>query len=161
MVLVRPATPHDVAELIRLRVLLFSDLAAVWGPASLGADDWEERCRVALAEQVADTGVRIAVVDGETGLAACGIGAVDRRLPTPYNPGGLIGHVFGVVTDPAYRKRGYARAIMEDLLAWFEGRGLRRVDLNASPDGQGLYRSLGFEDHPDPVLSRKLSASRP
>jgi ribosomal protein S18 acetylase RimI-like enzyme len=59
------------------------------------------------------------------------------------------------VTDPAYRKRGHARAIMEELLRWFDARGLRRVDLNASPDGQGLYRALGFDDHPDPVLSRK------
>lgn len=43
---------------------------------------------------------------------------------------------------------------MQELLAWCDSIGLRRVDLNASPDGHHLYRSLGFADHPDPTLSR-------
>jgi ribosomal protein S18 acetylase RimI-like enzyme len=98
--------------------------------------------------------MRILVVDGDPGLAACGIGVIDQRLPGPYNPAGRVGHVFGVVTDPAHRGRGHARAVMEGLLAWFEAAGLRRVDLNASPDGMPLYRKLGFADHPDPTLSR-------
>ena len=51
---------------------------------------------------------------------------------------------------PGYRQGGYARAIMEDVLAWFDHRGRARVDLGASPDGQGLCWSLGFHDHPDP-----------
>ena len=32
--------------------------------------------------------------------------------------------------------------------------GLTRVDLNASADGQALYRSLGFAVHPDPAMRR-------
>jgi ribosomal protein S18 acetylase RimI-like enzyme len=155
MAQVRPATPDDIPELVRLRTLLFTDLTGVWGPLPAVAG-WAERCAGALAEQLAGDEMRIAVIDGGTGLASCGMGVIDRRLPAPYNPGGLVGHVFGVVTDPAHRKRGHARAIMEDLLRWFDGHGLRRVDLNASPDGQGLYRGLGFDDHPDPTLSRKL-----
>ncbi|WP_283136447.1 GNAT family N-acetyltransferase [Rhizohabitans arisaemae] len=151
---VRLAGSGDIAELVRLRELLFRDLAAGWGPPPSEVS-WKDRCADALAGLLTSDEMRIVVIDGTTGLAACGMGAVDRRLPTPYNPSGLVGHVFGIVTDPAYRKRGHARAIVEDLLAWFDGRGLKRVDLNASPEGHGLYRSLGFDDHPDPVLSRK------
>ncbi|GAA1023760.1 hypothetical protein Aple_090800 [Acrocarpospora pleiomorpha] len=51
------------------------------------------------------------------------------------------------------RRRVGAAHGRRDLLDWFDGLGLSRVDLNASPDGQGLYRSLGFADHPDPTLS--------
>jgi ribosomal protein S18 acetylase RimI-like enzyme len=151
---VRRATPADIDELVRLRELLFSDLSAGWGPPPTGVS-WKDRCADALAEMLAHDSMRVTVIDVETGLAACGMGVIDRRLPTPYNPSGSVGHVFGVVTDPAYRKRGHARAIMEDLVNWFDGLGLTRVDLNASPDGQGLYRGLGFDDHPDPTLSRK------
>ncbi|MDH2425650.1 GNAT family N-acetyltransferase [Sphaerisporangium sp. TRM90804] len=154
MVDVRSAASPDIAELVRLRGLLFRDLAAEWGlpPA---ASDWRERCADALTELLADDSMRIVVIDGEAGLASCGMAVVERRLPTPYNLGGSIGHVYGIVTDPAYRRRGHARAIMEDLLRWFDDRGLTRVDLHSSPDGQSLYRALGFDDHPGLTLTRR------
>lgn len=151
---VRPATPDDIAELVRLRELLFTGLTAGWGPPPAGTG-WRDACAAALRDQLADDSRRIIVIDGAPGLAACGIGVIDRRLPSPYNPSGLIGYVLGIVTDTAHRRRGHARLIMENLLQWFDDRGLRRVDLHASPDGQALYRSLGFDDHPDPTLSRK------
>lgn len=157
---VRPATDDDIPELVRLREMLIRELSAEWGPPP-AAEGWREGCATALAALLGGDDTRISVVDGRHGLACCGIGVVDRRLPNPYNPSGLVGHVFGVVTDPGYRRRGLARAVMEDLLAWFDGRGLSRVDLNASPDGQGLYRSLGFADHPDPTLSRKIPPPGP
>lgn len=151
---VRPATEADIPELVRLRALLFSDLSAEWG--ALPADDgWQDACAAELAGQLHGDAMRILVIDGEPGLAACGIGVLDQRLPSPYNPDGRVGHVFGVVTDPAHRGRGHARAVMEALLAWFDEAGTRRVDLNASPGGMSLYRRLGFADHPDPTLSLK------
>jgi ribosomal protein S18 acetylase RimI-like enzyme len=155
MSLVRPAADADIPELVRLRALLFGGLSETgWGAPPPG-DEWRRACADALRERLADDMVEILVIDGDTGLAACGIGAIDRRLPSPYNPTGLIGHVFGVVTDPAHRRRGHSRSIMEGLLGWFTDRGVRRVDLNASQDGEPLYRSLGFAEHPDPTLSFK------
>src|SRR5690606_20588931 len=120
--------PDDIPELVRLRELLFTDLAAEWGPPP-AAVSWKDRCADAMAGFLARDDTRISVIDGERGLVACGIGVIDLRLPMPHNPSGLIGYIFGVVTDPAHRRRGHARAIMEDLLAWFDGRGLTRVDL--------------------------------
>ena len=149
----RAATADDVPELVRLRAVLFTSLARTWGAAPPG-DEWRAACAAALTTALADNSMRVVVTDARAGLACCGIGAVDRRLPGPFNPGGRIGHVFGVVTDPAYRGRGHARAVTQALLGWFDGQGLDQVDLNASPDGQHLYRSLGFTGHPDPALRR-------
>ena len=157
MVDVRPATVDDIGELVRLRGLLFASLGESFGPPPDGPAhrDWRSACAAALAEQLADDRTRVLVVDGGERLACCGVGVIDQRLPTPYNPGGRVGHVFGVVTDPAYRRRGYARAVVTGLLRWFDDRGLWRVDLNAAPNAQALYRSLGFDDPPDPLLSRR------
>jgi GNAT superfamily N-acetyltransferase len=52
--------------------------------------------------------------------------------------------VFNVATDPGFRRRGYSRACMEALLGWYRQRGVARIDLRASPDGEPLYRALGF-----------------
>jgi len=153
--LVRHAAEADIPELVRLRALLFQDLAGTWGAAPPGGQ-WRQACAGALRAVLADESVRVLVTDAGTGLACCGIGTVDRRLPSPFNPGGAIGHVFGIVTDPACRGRGHARAVTRSLLDWFDQQRIGRVDLNASPAGQHLYESLGFTPHPDPTLSRPL-----
>ncbi|MFD5191735.1 GNAT family N-acetyltransferase [Streptomyces sp. NPDC058357] len=105
-----------------------------------------------LKDQLATEAVHILVVDGESGLAACGIGTVEQRLPGPHLRNGRIGQVIGVVTDPAYRRLGHSRSVMRGLLDWFRASGVARVDLYASSGGEPLYRELGFTDHPDPSL---------
>jgi hypothetical protein len=102
---VREAVHADIPELVRLRALLFTNLAGTWGAPPPGST-WRDACADALAAALADTSMRVIVSDTGTGLASCGIAAVDRRLPSPYNPGGTIGHVFGIVTDPAAAGRG-------------------------------------------------------
>lgn len=87
-------------------------------------------------------------------LAACGVGTVDQWLPGPHLNDGLIGQISNVYTAPSYRRRGYSRAILDGLLAWFNERGVARVELRASPSAEPMYRSVGFTDHPDPALSR-------
>ncbi|MGK5555769.1 GNAT family N-acetyltransferase [Actinomadura kijaniata] len=149
---VRPATENDIAELVRLRALLFETLGGdYFNPAS---DDgaWRDALAAVLKERLADGTMRILVVDGDDGLAACGIGGVETRLPGPHLRNGRVGLVIGMVTDPAHRRRGHGRAIMHGLLDWFRDQDVARVDLYASHDGEALYRELGFTDHPDPAL---------
>ncbi|MFC9757708.1 GNAT family N-acetyltransferase [Streptomyces sp. NPDC056921] len=157
---VRQAVEGDIAELVRLRAMLFDDLGGDFFDPASGDDDWLQALAVVLKEQLsADAGaacgtdaVRILVVDGGSGLAACGIGTIEQRLPGPHLRNGRIGQVIGVVTDPGYRRLGHSRSIMRGLLDWFRERDVARVDLYASPEGEPLYRELGFTDHPDPSL---------
>ena len=150
--LVRQAAEADIAELVRLRALLFTTLGGdFFNPATAGAG-WRDALARVLKAKMRDDDARILVVDGDDGLAACGIGTVEQWFPGPHSRNGRIGHVIGVVTDPAYRRRGHSRAIMRDLLDWFVERDAVRVDLHASPEGEPLYRELGFFDHPDPAL---------
>ncbi|GIH93287.1 GNAT family N-acetyltransferase [Planobispora siamensis] len=153
---VRQASQDDVAELVRLRALLFEDLGGdFFNPPSAGGG-WRDALAAVLKEKLAEDDARILVVDGGDGLAACGIGTVEQWFPGPHSRNGRVGHVIGVVTDPAYRRRGHSRAIMRGLLDWFREREAVRVDLYASREGEPLYRELGFSDHPDPALYRRL-----
>jgi GNAT superfamily N-acetyltransferase len=51
-----------------------------------------------------------------------------------------------VLTDPAFRGRGFARGLMERLIAFAEARGVAWLKLDATDMGYALYRKLGFED---------------
>ncbi len=149
---VRQAAEDDIAELVRLRALLFETLGGDFFNPPAAGDDWRDALASVLREQLTAEDVRILVVDGDDGLAASGIGTVDRWFPGPHSHNGRVGHVIGMVTDPAHRRRGHGQAIVRSLLDWFRERDVARVDLYASHDGEPLYRALGFVDHPDPAL---------
>ena len=148
---VRPATHDDIPGLVDLRAVLYADAGHDWGTP---VADWRDACAAELADRLTDDRTRIVVVDAPAGLAACGMGVIDQRLPGPYNLSGLAGHVFAIVTGPRYRGRGHGKAVMAALLDWFDERGLTRIDLMASPQGRELYRRFGFADHPDQAMRR-------
>ena len=47
---------------------------------------------------------------------------------------------------------GKLAACMAALMAWFAERGVRKIDLKASPEGEPLYASLGFARTADPAM---------
>lgn len=145
MIDVRVATAADAEELVRLRAVLFDE-------ATPGA--WQAQALVDFQSGVASGALTAFVVDAaEPGrLAASAVGVVEQRVASPTNPSGRSGYIFGVATDPAYRRRGYSRACMERLLAWYQRKNITRVDLMASPEGEPLYASLGFVRRTDPAM---------
>ena len=50
-----------------------------------------------------------------------------------------------VLTDPAYRRRGFARHLMEHSIAELAARQIEWIKLDATEAGAPLYRQLGFE----------------
>ncbi|WP_189545338.1 GNAT family N-acetyltransferase [Streptomyces gelaticus] len=149
---VRQAVEDDIPELVRLREMLFENLGGYFFSPVSGSGAWLDTLAVVLKEQLTSDAVRVLVVDGASGLAACAIGTIEQRLPGPHLCNGRIGQVIGVITDPGYRRLGYSRSLMRGLLDWFRESDVARVDLYASAEGEPLYRELGFTNHPDPSL---------
>ena len=140
--LVRRATPADAATVARHRVEMFRDmgiLAAAHAPLDVAR-------RRALGQGLADGSYRGWLVE-EAGTVVAGGGLVLRPLlPRPgHADGGVEAYVLNVYTDPPHRRRGLARRLMDEILAWCDAEGVQRVSLHASDDGRGLYESLGFE----------------
>ncbi|WP_405522930.1 GNAT family N-acetyltransferase [Streptomyces canus] len=130
---VRQAVEYDLVELVRLQALRSGDLEG----------NELDSLAVALWEQLSADDVRVLVVDAEDeGLAACGIGAIDRRPPRPGARGGRTGHVIGVVTDPDHRRHGHSRTVVSGLLAWFRDHDVSRVELRAPVENAPLHRAV-------------------
>ncbi|MBB5158233.1 GNAT family N-acetyltransferase [Saccharopolyspora phatthalungensis] len=153
MSLVRRAQAADAAELVRLRETVITG----------GTGTWQKNALATLRRHLSDPAASLAayVVDApdeSNRLAACAVGAIDQRLEGHACPTGQVGFVFNVTTDLGHRRRGYARACMQALLAWFQRRGITLVDLRCSPEAEPLYRSLGFVCLPDPAMRLALPA---
>ena len=61
-------------------------------------------------------------------------------------PSGRTGTLLSVVTLPEYRKRGIAGKLVKMALEKAEQLGAEFVELQATADGEPLYRKIGFKD---------------
>jgi ribosomal protein S18 acetylase RimI-like enzyme len=149
----RRATPDDAPELTRLRGVLHASMGRTggveWRPEA------ERRFRVWLVEGPDTQAVAYVVPapDG-AGLASCAVALIEPRLPGPFGAG-PDAHLSSVATDPRWRRRGLARAAVTALVEHLDALGVRRITLNASDDGESLYRSLGFVDPANRPLVRR------
>ncbi|SDL25784.1 GNAT family N-acetyltransferase [Streptomyces indicus] len=156
MITARLATPEDAPELVRLRKLMLDEYLGAqedtaWMPVA------EKMLRTKLVGEEGQLAAAVVERPDTPGrLAACAVGTVEYRLGGAENPLGLAGYVFSVATEPEMRRRGYSRACMQELIAWFRRRGVRKVDLRASAEGEPLYASLGFVRTPDPAMRLSL-----
>jgi GNAT superfamily N-acetyltransferase len=143
---VRRAAAADAAVLVRLRAQMLTDMGR-----TAGADDdpWRASAETWFTGRLGRPGEFAAFVveDPDDGVVACSAGTCDFHAPGPGNVTGVRGHVFNMSTLPAHRRRGYARECLEALLDWFRDETEARViNLNATPDGTALYRSMGFAE---------------
>jgi ribosomal protein S18 acetylase RimI-like enzyme len=142
---VRRASIEDAWELTRLRRVMLKNFQEIHD------DIWEYACKDAFEQALADPDGMIQAFVVDAGdfpgkLAACSVGMIQQRLPSPDNHSGLIGYIQSVSTDPDYRRRGYARAAVEATLEWLDSCGVPKTELTASSMGDDLYRDLGFSD---------------
>jgi GNAT superfamily N-acetyltransferase len=121
-----------------------------------------------LAQSVAPSWRELLVADFEAGLlagtsrrfvievgqrvAATGVVYLNRN-PAAVALTGLTATLAGIYTFPAYRRRGYARAIVARLLEYCREEGCHAVRLRASAQGRPLYEQFGFVPTDDMVLS--------
>lgn len=155
---VRQAGVADAEELTRLREVMIS---SVFGP--IPDPSWQRPCIEAFRAALADPdgplqGFVVDAPDEPGVLAACSVGVLERRLPSPSNPNGMHGYILNVATDARYRRQGHARAVVVATLDWLRSRGIARVDLHASTEGEPLYRRLGFHEPNGASLTMWLTA---
>jgi len=85
----------------------------------------------------------LAEVEGEV---VAGVGVFLHRLLPRRDDLGLRqeAYVVNVDTEPAHRRRGISRRLMEEVIEWSRSHGLTRITLHASVHGRPMYESLGF-----------------
>ena len=139
---IRKASASDIPEILRQRRRMYEDMQykdadALTQMAELSADY--------LAAAIPDGSFHSWLAcAGDTPIAG-GAVIISPWLAHPYDLECRRATILNVYTDPAYRRRGIARQLMQTMIAWCRQEGLGRVTLHASDDGRNLYESLGFE----------------
>lgn len=139
--IVRPATLKDIPLLIKARLDFLKALGYSVLPGDLpGATRQLENF---LAEHLEHNIFAWIALEGET-IAAAGFLQVIHVMWQELAPEGKYGRIINILTWPEFRYQGLAREIMQALIEKALELNLSYIDLDASPEGQPLYESLGF-----------------
>jgi len=146
---IRPATAADAVIIAQHRVGMFRDMGEIPTEA-LGAELLAEST-TSLVVWLRDRSYIgwLAIDEGSVVIAGAGV-HIKPQLPRISHDGARVvtTHLplaVNVYTEPAWRGRGIARALMKILMEWTAGQGTDRLVLHASDAGRPLYESLGFE----------------
>jgi GNAT superfamily N-acetyltransferase len=139
----RTATVEDAPVLAYHRRAMFEAMGI------LPADEvrpLEAATRAYLERAIAEGAYHGWVVELDGTVVAGGGLQLRPLVPRPgYTRGQAEGLIVSMWTEPAHRRRGLARQVLEAILAWTGANGVRRLTLHASDDGRPLYQLYGFK----------------
>jgi len=138
---IRPAGPDDLPIVLDHRRRMFEGMGYT-NPATLDAVN--ESSAPLLARGLANGSYRGWLAEAESTIVAGGGIVVLDFQAHPIDPRPRRAFVVNMYTDPAHRRRGLARRLMETMIAWSREEGLATLYLHASDEGRPLYQSLGF-----------------
>jgi ribosomal protein S18 acetylase RimI-like enzyme len=146
-VAIRIATPADLEAVLAMRIALLREHAgnAVYGRLRADAP---ARARELFAGQLASalevTFLASLPPDATpVGILRCMEGRGSPLLDPP-----RYGYVASVYVQPAQRRRGILRALMDAAVVWSRARGLDELRLHAAADNadaNGAWQAMGFD----------------
>ncbi len=137
------ANPADIDALVRLRLDYLRE-----DHGSVGSDD-AEYIRNALPDYFRrhlNEDLFVYVIRENQDIVSCAFLLLAEKPMSPAFRNGRTGTVLNVYTRPLSRRRGYARHVMDALLADAKAMDLSVVELKSTEDGHALYLSAGFRD---------------
>ena len=145
---IRPVGPREAGRVRDIRLAALCDAPDAFGSTYEREVD---RPLAAWAEMLT-SGVTLVADDG-VGWYGLVVGKTD-----PYDPS--LVHIFSMWVEPAHRKTGVGRRLLDRVVAWAWGEGAGRVRLavaDGNEEALRLYRSYGFA----PTGKREPLASDP
>ncbi|MCC7369705.1 MAG: GNAT family N-acetyltransferase [Chloroflexi bacterium] len=138
----RAAILPDAPTLARQRRLMFDEISRM--PDAEG-DALEASIR-AYVDRAMPAGTFYAwVVEQDEAIVAGGGLQLRTLMPRPgFVRGEPEGLIVSMWTEPAHRRRGLGRRVVDAILAWGAENGVTRFTLHASNDGRPLYELYGF-----------------
>jgi GNAT superfamily N-acetyltransferase len=138
----RRAELKDVPTMARHRVRMFEDMGIL---AENESAPLLEASVLWLEEQIRQDKYAGWLVEHEGEIISSGGIHLRETSPVPGCPRiGIGGHIVNVYTEPAHRRHGLARLIVNTILQWCSENQVDHVTLTASEEGRPLYEALGF-----------------
>jgi ribosomal protein S18 acetylase RimI-like enzyme len=152
---IRITAIEDVDKLIKLRFDYFA--AENWEIASEQVSQFETTLYHYYANHIGDDFFAV-IAELDADIVSAAFMAIQEFPANPDFPSGKTGTILNVLTYSDYRRRGYATAVIGELVKIGREQNLSYIELVASEMGKPLYEKLGFHaSKPSDFTPMKLS----
>lgn len=140
---VERAGGQDISELVNLRLAYLTEDS---GPLDEASAKKIEKDLPIYYQSHLGRDLLVYVIRQGYAIVSCAFLLVVEKPLSPAFLTGKTGTVLNVYTRPAFRRKGYARRLMNAMLDDARKMDLSVVELKATDDGYPLYLSVGFAD---------------
>ena len=140
---IRRGTPADIPVIANHRLGMFTEME-FGDPSTYSA--YESEFQSFASQEMSADRFHSWLAESPDGEIVAG-GAV-LIVPWPANPKHRQqqrAFLLNVFTEPAFRRQGIARSLVQTMMDWCRGQGFGSVFLHASDAGRPLYQSMGFQ----------------
>jgi len=139
---IRRASEEEIDTLVAQRRFMFRDMGYSDDAAM---NSMAEKCKPWLLRkmQSGEYLAWLAIDSAGTVAAGAGLWLMDW-IPNMIGKNTQRGNIINVYTEQKFRRRGLARSLMGTVIQWCRENGIDTIILHASPEGRGLYESMGF-----------------
>ena len=140
----REATLSDIQVLVRQRRLMWVEVTNAKDEKALDAMD--EAYKKYITKTLPAGTFKAWVIETKNGRIVAGGGlAVYEQPPRPQDDTLRYVYVHSIYTEPEYRRRGFARKILNKIIQYCRENGFRTLTLHAVEASRPLYESVGFK----------------
>lgn len=140
--IIRRATLDDLAAIVTHRRRMYEDM----GCDDAARLDAQDTAFAAWLRPRLEDGRYLgwlALAPNDEAAASLGVWLLDWP-PGPTSLAPYRAYILNVYTEPAHRRQGLARRLVETALVWSRAQGIEVVMLHASDQGRPVYAALGF-----------------
>ena len=144
MFIFREATLDDIPVLVRQRRLMWVEVTNAKDEKALDAMD--EAYKKYLTKTLPAGTFKAWLIQTKNGRIIAGGGlAVYEQPPRPQDDTLRYVYVHSIYTEPEYRRRGFARKILNKIVQYCRENEFKTLTLHAVEASRPLYESVGFK----------------
>jgi len=150
----RRATPEDIPELVKFKLLLLDELNEDDDKSNL--EKLKLELKKFFTEYIGSDDFVSWLVEYEGEIVATS-GLILWRVPPRYDClHGKYGYISNMYTVPKARRNGISTELIKKLIEEAKILGIDILNLHATKDGIQMYRRFGFTDPIDPEIELNL-----
>jgi ribosomal protein S18 acetylase RimI-like enzyme len=143
--MIRLMKPTDAPAILGLWSSLVAHHRQITTDLPAAAPNGAARYTKRLIQRLDDPFTRILVAEEDGRVVGFALGTILDLLPDIFDiePGGYLADIF---VDPAWRKRGVGRALVEAMLQWFHEQQVRYIELSVAvrnAEAIAFWKSVG------------------
>ena len=147
--MVEAASVEDLMSIVQLKLAMFEES----GHSDLLTDQAASLIYEMYRSLYADAKACHFIVRKQDEIVACAGGFLKDDLPYCFAKVPYYGFIGDVYTRPEHRRKGYAKLLTSQTIAWLKDQGAREIRLLATGKGRPIYEKLGFHSTDEMVLS--------